>query len=300
VVGEPVTVAPSHDRQPRPCLHAYTGFRSGILVGLTRHPASGAQNGLLFTARAGFFILDLPTRWLMDFIDTISGTRGYFAAGSLLAAYLAIFGLIDAKSTQDETHSSLERSLFITLVSSQSSPSFIEAMKDFGLTQNMVAVEHPSWFKFWEWGQTYYPNKQPLWRWAEWRLRLCSKEIRDCALSEGTRLDLNDADLSSADLHDADLHGANIRWANLRFANLSDIYLNDAYLNGSDLHGADLQGAHLSGSDLSGTDLRGADLRGADLVGADLSNADLRAAVYSRETMFPIGFDPFTRGLKHL
>ena len=65
---------------------------------------------------AGFLLLDMPVRWLMDLFDAVSGNRGYLAVGSVLAAYLAAFGLIDTKSTQEETRAAVERSLFITLV----------------------------------------------------------------------------------------------------------------------------------------------------------------------------------------
>jgi hypothetical protein len=55
-------------------------------------------------------------------------------------------------------------------------------MKEFGRTQTMLATEHPSWIRFWNWGQTYQPNKEEMWHWAIWRLRLCDEGTKDCNL----------------------------------------------------------------------------------------------------------------------
>lgn len=54
-------------------------------------------------AKALFLVFDVSVRWLMDMIDTVIGNRGYFVIGSAIAAYLAIFGLFDSKSTREET-----------------------------------------------------------------------------------------------------------------------------------------------------------------------------------------------------
>jgi hypothetical protein len=68
----------------------------------------------------------------MDLFDAVSGNRGYIAVGTVLAAYLAAFGLIETQSIQEETRASVELSLFITLVSSGNPASFVAAMKEFG------------------------------------------------------------------------------------------------------------------------------------------------------------------------
>src|SRR5262249_18036735 len=126
----------------------------------------------------------------------VIGNKGYFAVG----VYFTIFGLIDAKSTQEETRASVERSLFVTLVSSGNAASFIAAMKDFGPTQVMPVTEHPSWFKFWGWGSTSQPNWEPMLHWARSRLGQCSKETKDCSFQNDIRLDLRGANLRGADL----------------------------------------------------------------------------------------------------
>jgi hypothetical protein len=68
--------------------------------------------------------------------------------------------------------------------------------------------------------------------------------------------------------------------------NLRGAMLVDADLRRSDLRGADLQEADLRGADLYLSDLRGADLRGAQLAGANLG-----AAVFDRETRWPVAPD---------
>src|ERR1700761_3903521 len=98
-----------HERHPYPCQRAYVNFRRHILKFLTQPRRRRLFNGLQRTALSGFLILDMPARWLMDLFDAVSGNRGYLAVGSVLAAYLAAFGLIDTKSTQEETRASVER-----------------------------------------------------------------------------------------------------------------------------------------------------------------------------------------------
>lgn len=252
--------------------------------------------------RAFFLGFDVPTRWLMDIADTIIGNRGHVVIGSVLAAYFVVFGLIDAKSTQEETRASLERSLFVTLVSSGNPASFVAAMKDdFGPMQTMRATEHPTWFRFWDWGRTYQPNREPMRSWAVERLHLCNKEIKDCSLDQKTRLELN-----FINLHNADLSTIVSRTTRPDFqswlmspADLSDADLYGADLSGADLSGADLRGANLHWADLFGANLRGADLRHADIDSSSLPEADLRRASYDQDTKFPRGFDPDKAGMIH-
>jgi hypothetical protein len=137
-----------HERQPHPCQHAYTSFRGRLLETLTRSKRSRLLNSIQPVAHAIFLAFDVFARWLMDICDTLIGSRGYVAIGSVAAAYFAILGLIDAKATQEETRASLERSLFITLVSSGNTASLVAAMKEFGPTQAMRVTDHPSWW-FW-------------------------------------------------------------------------------------------------------------------------------------------------------
>ena len=223
----------------------------------------------------------MPARWLMDLFDGISGNRGYLAVGSVVAAYLAAFGLIETKSLQEETRASVERSLFITLVSSGNAASFVAAMKWFGPVQTMVATRPPLLSKPREWFQPpNQPNRIPMWEWARSRLGSCSKEIKDCSLTGETRLDLRNAYLKGADLDvvnlwDAKLNAADLYGAHLQLADLQHADLSGAYLRNADLTFAGLQQADLTGADLTDADLTSADLTGANLTRADLSGANL-------------------------
>jgi hypothetical protein len=179
-----------------------------------------------------------------------------------------VFGLIDAKSTQEEARARLERSLFITLVSSGNAASFVSAIKEFGPVQTIRATDHPSWFRFWDWGQAYQPNMQPMHDWAVWRLRLCHTKAKDCSLADEAR-----ADLSSANLSGTDLSVVNLSRANLSYTDFSHAYLNDIDLSGADLSGASFRGASLRRANLKGANWSGADLSDADLFGANLTDA---------------------------
>jgi hypothetical protein len=187
-VGRQPQDSEPRERHSHPCQRAYGEFRNRILTTLIKRKRNRIINGFRLAVRSGFLMLDAPARWLMDLFDTVSGVRGYLAVGSVRAAYLAVYGVIDAKSTQEETRASVERSLFITLVSSNNAASFVAAMKEFGSIQVMPATEHPSLFPFWEWGRTYQPNREPMLRWAQERLGWCNKSAKDCSLKDDTRL----------------------------------------------------------------------------------------------------------------
>ena len=285
--GSPSPIDAARERHQHPCQHAYARLRTRILMSLTQ-PSRRWRRGIQSIIRTVFLILDVPTRWLMDIGDTVIGNRGHVAIGSALAAYFVVFGIIDAKSTQEETRAAVARSHFIMLVSAANAASFIAAVKDFGPTQTMPATEHPSRFRFWEWGSLYQPNKGPMHEWAEWRLHLCDATRKDCSTDGKVRIDLSFAHMNNADLSNTDLSGSDLRYASLCGADLTNVNLGGADLSSAELTGAILgpdnlnsailDKAGLTRADLGGADLRHASLRGAHLDSADLSGADLRYA----------------------
>jgi hypothetical protein len=230
-------------------------------------------------------IVDLLVRWLMAFLDTVIGDRGYLTVGSLIGAYLIMFGLIDAKSQQEETRASFERSQFMSLVIAGNAPSFVVAMKNFGPTQTMRATEHPELFKPWKWGSSYQPNFVPMEQWAQARLSTC--DAKACSTQEDARIDLSRANLSRATLSGANLIRADLSGANLSDAALSSANLSRAYLNDTNLSGAYLNDTNLSGAILSR----------ATLSGATLSDAALSRAIWDQATKFRVGFNPAERGM---
>ena len=176
---------------------------------------------------------DLLFRWLTTLLDTGIGDRGYLTVGSVIGAYFVVFGLIDAKSTREETRAAVERSEFSSQVNAGNAASLVAGLKEFGFIQTIPVTEAPSVFAPWAWGRVHQPNKDIMWRWALWRLGLCSSVSHDCSQESDFRIDLREANLAGAKL------------------------------NGADLHGADLRGAFVIDTDLQDADLRGADLRGA-------------------------------------
>lgn len=130
-------------------------------------------------------------------------------------------------------------------------------------------------------------------------VRLSTKELR---LRVAAGEDLGGIDLHGADLRGTDLTGRDLCGVDLTRARLRGARLGGACLIGAKLVFADLSDADLAGADLSGARLLEADLTRADLSGADLSAAHslelaaLGRARYTKETHWPVGFDPAASG----
>jgi hypothetical protein len=256
--------------------------------------------------RCALVTLDLPFRWLaslgdllvhwwIGFLKSLRSEKGYLTVASIVAVYLAIFGLIDNKSTQEETRASVERSVFMTLTAGGKAADFVAAMRTFGPVQTMAVTAHPDLFRIWTWRQTSRPNLEPMWQWAFARLGACKPN--ECSLNGETRIDLSRAVLSGATLNAVNLHCTRLAEAALSAAQLFGADLSGADLRFAILFGANLAAANLAGARLTNAMLVGADLGGADLSGADLTAANLRGAKYSGKTKFPHGFDPKAAGM---
>jgi uncharacterized protein YjbI with pentapeptide repeats len=113
---------------------------------------------------------------------------------------------------------------------------------------------------------------------------LCRADLRQSSLKRAIFLY---ADLDGVDLRGAELEGANLARRRLEGMDLSDLNLTDANLSNARLRHAKLCRARLLRADLSGAQLWGADLTDAVLTGTTLTEA-----VYSRDTVWPRGFEP--------
>jgi hypothetical protein len=106
----------------------------------------------------------------------------------------------------------------------------------------------------------------------------------DGAILTGARL--REVDLTAAQLVGVDLGGARLYNANMAFARLRKAKMMNVRLDGAFLTNAFLQDAALDKASLKGAHLIAANLEGACLLGANLE--DTR---YSKETVWPDGFD---------
>ena len=289
----------------RSCSQAYSRAKYRFLCMVNGRWPSATPYAVRFLVNSVFFAIDVALRWIMELCDSILGDRGYLTAGSMLAAYLAVFGLVDAKSTEEETRASLERSSFTSLVTSGNTASFVSGLKEFGKTQTINVTEHPSLYKFWQWGRTWQPNREPLLRWATWRLQFCQEgTTRDCSedkpsdpdnvgmsatwdvgASEARRIDFSDTDLRGADLSGVDLRAANFEGANLEGADFSFANLQSAYFSQHTLSKVNFTCARLRHARVNNADFSGSVLDGADMVDVDLFN-DKFVGTRAEGTMF--------------
>jgi hypothetical protein len=82
VAGQQTQSTAPHERHSYPCQRAYRDVvRNRILEFLTKPRGSWLLNSIQRTARAGFLILDMPARWLMDLFDESAAIAGTSPSG---------------------------------------------------------------------------------------------------------------------------------------------------------------------------------------------------------------------------
>ncbi len=213
------------------------------------------------------------------------GPRGYLVFVTLVAAYVGLYSILEARYERRANRALFERSTFMTMVTSGNRATFVTAMKTFGPVQTMTVPRDPELWAPWTWFEQEKPNEDPLYLWAASFFPLCTAEAcgNPDAQPKPWRIDLMKADLVESHLWNINLREAYLYNANLRGAMLAD----------ADLRGADLTVAILSEADLSNADLRGATLGGAWLRGADLTQAKFNGADLTLRQPLLRGIDIF-------
>jgi hypothetical protein len=263
----------------------------------------------------GGWLWTMLKTWAHNLLVDLIGPYGYrvwiVSMTTFIGAYFGLYAVMEARYERRANRAAFERSSFIDLVTSGNRGAFIAAMKNFGPIQIMTVPREPSLLKPWGWWKTETPNQEPLSRWAQNFLPLCTplecgysnKEYANSTNKEfridlfGAKLsstELSEARLSEADLARSDLSGANLIRADLRGARLRGASLSLAYLIEADLSGADLSsddvrrgddtgfwptpGGGLLGFAISHVGPRPTNMYEADLSGANLNAANLAGA----------------------
>ena len=107
---------------------------------------------------------------------------------------------------------------------------------------------------------------------------------------------LDESNLIEIDWSNCNLDRASLKKAYLGLSIFQNCYLQGANLQSANLEEANLENANLVNADLRNANLRQVNLKGANLQGAKLANACLTGAVYDRETIFDLNFDPQAAG----
>jgi hypothetical protein len=206
-----------------------TGVRRG-----GRSLGSAVKQSLTTLLWCGWWLLTLPVRLLRGWArDAWVGfqRRGYLLIATLVAAYVGLYSVMEARHERQANRALFERANFMTMVASGHRGAFIAAMKTFGPVQTMTVPRDPELLAPWTWFAQERPNEEPLHLWVRAFFPLCTMET--CGQPDpgkAWRIDLTRADLRQAKLGGARLMGADLRRANLI--------------------GADLRGTNLTGTDL--------------------------------------------------
>ena len=124
----------------------------------------------------------------------------------------------------------------------------------------------------------------------------------DSSCLDGTNLSgrqMEGANFSDASMINSNLEGSDLYWAVFFRANLANANLKQARLCGANLKDANLTGADLREADFGRDNLDGfTDLQGANLTGCLVDGTNFSGSIYSRETIFPEGFDPISNGMQ--
>jgi hypothetical protein len=157
--------------------------------------------------------------------------KGYLLIPTLIAAYVGIYSIMEARQERVANRALFERSTFMTMVVSGNRGTFIAAMKTFGPVQTMTVPRNPELLAPWTWSEQEMPNKDPLHAWVHFFFPLCTAETCGNPV-HGSPIDLTSADLRGAHLRGADLTEAKLDKARLNRADLrSTVHLTQAQLN---------------------------------------------------------------------
>ncbi len=191
-----------------------------------------------------------------------------------VTAYFAIFALFESRHDRQLQIALYERNAFITMVSSGNRSTFVAAMQNFARIQNFKISNDPTLFEPWKWFGIETPNKESLYRWARYRLPLCTPT--ECGDEERRiRIDLRGVYWLEVYLPYVDLRGADLTGAILSSANLSDAILCNA----------NLTKAHLANANLSNADVFEANFTDAETRSTKLSHVKVRRSNLSAEQL---------------
>lgn len=223
------------------------------------------------------YIPTVLTTWWSGLLNDVKGPYAYRALAVVVAGYVGLYSIVEARHDRQVSLAAVERSNFITLVTSGKLIAFVTAMKDFGTVQAMDAYVEPNLYRPLDWWKKENPNVWLLLQWARNRLKTCT--YWECGGSKEYKIDLASANFQNAILIDVDLSKSDLFLADLRGAVLLESNFEQADLRGASLIDANLQGANLQ-------DIRiGEPFRNGQLydifprrrvTGTDVKNADLR------------------------
>ena len=79
--------------------------------------------------------------WGSGFWNDMAGPRGYRGIAVVIAAYIGLYSILEARHERQMNLAAFERNMFITMVESQNSSAFVAAMKNFGPSSDYVRIQ---------------------------------------------------------------------------------------------------------------------------------------------------------------
>lgn len=194
-----------------------------------------------------------------------------------VTAYFAVYALFESRHDRQMQIALYERNAFITMVSSGNRGAFVAAMHNFAQIQNMKIQKYPSLFEPWGWFGDETPNRKPLWKWARYRLPICTPA--ECGdIEQDIRIDLRKVNWLGVHLPYVNFTGADFTGANLSSANFSDAILCKANLTNVLFSYADLTNADIFETNFTNASTRNIILAHVNVSSSNLSAEQLRRA----------------------
>ena len=130
---------------------------------------------------------------------------------------------------------------------------------------------------------------------------LSELDLRQANIAYSTleNIKLSDSDLSKSKLINVNFKASSINNVIFDRADLTNSKLSLSKISNASFFGACLYKASFCGAKVDNLDFSFANLSAAYLKGLDLSNSMLEGAIYSCDTLFPMGFDPIEAGMMH-
>lgn len=115
-------------------------------------------------------------QWYSNLRDYVRSPEGWRAIGVIVAAYVGLYAIVEARHERQMNRALFEQNRFMTLAASGSPGGLNAALAEYQPLKAKAIPKSPNVFFLWTWFQKEQVNEDALNRWAKRFFRECLKD----------------------------------------------------------------------------------------------------------------------------